>query len=212
MTFGATNPQNLSGLSPTFLAFVRMTDGQTLTPPSVTELAGQGLYSFQYGTTQPIAFICDGFTTLLGLGRYVVGQIDPSDRADEYGTTIVAMNTNTGTSLTAAGVTVVAIGNSLTTKLTNMGTTLVAIGNTVGNIGGSLSVTVSGIGSTASTLGDNVTPPGDLFGYLMRIDALLEGQSQFLKGAGILTYFDKTGATTLSVRTLTNNISLVTKI
>ena len=79
------DPRGYTGLAPTFLLFYNLATGTTNTPPSISELiAGKtGVYKFQYGVTQPIAFILDGATSSLGSGRYVSGQLDPVDRVDE---------------------------------------------------------------------------------------------------------------------------------
>lgn len=152
--FGSGNPQGLTGLAPTFLSFVNLVTGTTNTPPSIAEtITGKtGLYVFQYGVTQPMSFLIDAATTSPGTSaRYVTGQLDPVDRADEYGTTLQAFSatltaqlTNTGSTLTGIGNTqfaygssLVAIGVSLTAfgvttgaNFTNLGSTLVGIGNT----------------------------------------------------------------------------------
>lgn len=298
MQFGSGDPRTYTGLAPTFLIFVRGTDGQTISPPSITEsLTSSGIYQFTFGTTQPIAFLADAATTSPGTsGRYVFGAIDPADRADEYGTSIVALGTtavalgitsvaygvvngvfgsvcsaqgntavalgNTavalgttavalgttsvawgsaiGSALVATGSTLVAIGNSAialgTSQIaqgvslsalgvtilaaeTNQGTTLVAIGNTSIAISSSiaaqnltLTVVVAGVGSTTSSFGTSSADPVDLFGYLKRILENLEGDNTFAKTTGVLTIADRTNATTLRTKTITNNASLVTKL
>lgn len=259
LQFGSGDPRTYTGLSPTFIIFVRMTDGATISPPAITEsLAASGLYQFTFGTTQPISFLADAATTSPGTaGRYVSGQIDPADRADEYGATLVAIgmtltanNTALSSTLVAIGNTSIAYGGTILGQLTSTGATLVGIGNTsialgstvfalstnagvtavaFGNtsiaigttliaIGNSLTaqglsnaVAMAGIGSTASLIGDSATDPTTIFGYLKRIAELEQGQETFVKGTGALTMFDRTGATTLANRTVTNNASLVIK-
>lgn len=145
MQFGVGDPRTYTGLSPTFLIFVNASSGATVAPPAISEaLTGSGLYKFTWGTTTPIAFLADAATTSPGAqGRYVVGQIDPADRADEYGTTIIAIGTTNfalGTTSVALGSTNVAIGTTLLgygassfaqgATLFGFGTTLVAIGTT----------------------------------------------------------------------------------
>lgn len=244
MRFGSGDPRTLTGLSPTFLIFVRLTDGATIAPPAITESATSwGIYQFAYGTTQPIAFLVDAATTSPGVGgRYITGQIDPADRVDEYGNTLIAYGLTgialgtTGVALgatnVALGTTSVALGNTAVAIGTNQGATLVAIGNTsgfgaaqgssiyaleqaiastllvVGGIGASI---MTAIGSTASLIGDSTHDPVDLFGYLKRIAELEQGQETFVKGTGVLTMLDRTGATTLVTRTITNSASLVLK-
>jgi hypothetical protein len=216
LKFGSGDPRTLTGLSPTFLIFVRMTDGQTIAPPGIAEsLSGSGVYQFTFGTTQPIAFLADAATVSPGsVGRYITGQIDPSDRADEYGNTLIGF----GLSTISLGTTTVAIGQTLQAGQINLGTTLVAIGNTSVALGNTiLALTGSGaslaavIGTTASIIGDSAHDPIDLFGYVKRLAELAQGQEQFVKGSGQLTMFDRTGATTLVTRTVSNNASLVIK-
>lgn len=196
LQFGSGDPRPLTGLAPTFLIFVRLTDGATIAPPAITEsLTSSGMYQFTFGTTQPISFLADAATTSPGTaGRYVFGQIDPADRIDEIGTTIIAL----GVSGIAQGNTAIAIGTSN-----------IALGTTI--LAGLGASALGFIGTTASIIGDNVTSPVDLFGYLKRIRELIEGQETFIKGSGVLTMFERTGATTLAVRTVSNNASLVIK-
>lgn len=248
MRFGSGDPRTYTGLSATFLIFVDATSGATIAPPSITEsLTGSGLYQFQWGTTNPIVFLVDAATTSPGVaGRYVTGELDPSDRSNEYGTTIVAIGTTTialgttsvalGTTSVGLGIAAVAVGNSSMAGINNMGSslvgigntsiayggtiladivlmgsTLVAIGNTVAAIGSSLSFVIPEIGSTASLIGNLTTDPVDLFGYVKRIAELVQGQETFQKGTGALAMYDRTGATQLAARTVSNNSSMVIK-
>jgi len=134
VTFGTGDPRQFTGLSPTFLTFNNA--GTTVTPPSIAEVTGAtGFYSFAWGTTTPIAFLIDAATTSPGTaGRYVKGSIDPADRADEYGTTMIAIGTShiaQGVSLFALGATNVALGTTnvaLGTSNIALGVTNVAIG------------------------------------------------------------------------------------
>lgn len=177
LQFGTGNPTGFSGLAPTFLIFYNLATSATIAPPSISETpAGWGTYSFVYGTTQPIWFLADAATTSPGsAGRYVTGLLDPADRADEYGNTMVAL------------------GNTILFDVINFATL------------------IPGIGSTASSMGGISTLPSDLMGYMRRVDALLEGAQQFVKGTGALSQFDWTGSTLLSTRTITNSASLVTR-
>ncbi len=117
MRFGSGDPRTYAGLAPTFLSFINLTNGATLTPPSITSSqTGSGFYQFSYGTTQPIAFLADAATTSPGsAGRYVTGQIDPNDRSDEYAATMIAIGTTLigyGFSAFAQGATLFGIGTS----------------------------------------------------------------------------------------------------
>ncbi len=83
LTFGTTgDPRTFVGLAPTFLIFNNA--GSAVTPPSIAAVTGAtGFYSFTWGTTTPICFMADAATTSPGaVGRYVIGAIDPADRAD----------------------------------------------------------------------------------------------------------------------------------
>lgn len=143
MRFGAGDPRTYTGLAPTMLIFVNMSSGATLAAPAVTEsLTGSGVYQFQWGTTTPIAFLADAATTSPGAqSRYVVGQLDPADRSDEYGTSLMAF----GASLVALGTTNIGFGVSNFA----LGTTSVAIGTT--NIG--FGVSNIALGTTSVALG-----------------------------------------------------------
>ncbi len=197
LRFGFGDPRTYTGLAPTMLIFADNA-GATIAPPAITEaLTGSGIYKFDYGTTVPISFLADAATTSPGpQGRYVVGSIDPADRADEYGTTLVAI----GTTNVALGTTNVALG-----------TTAVAIGTTILAGNASLTVAVSGLGSTASSFGDSSTDPVDLFGYMKRVLENLEGNQTFTKPSGSLAIYSRGSSTLLTTKTIANSVSLVTK-
>lgn len=171
LSFGTGDPRTYTGLAPTFLIFVRLTDGATIAPPAISEsLTSSGLYQFTYGTTQPISFLADAATTSPGaVARYVAGQIDPADRTDEYAATMIAIGTSgialgttgiaIGTSGIALGTTMVAIGTSaIALGITNvaLGTTNVALGTTsvaLGITGIALGTTTVALGTTTVALG-----------------------------------------------------------
>lgn len=216
LQFGSGDPRTFTGLSPTFLIFE--SSGVTLVPPAITEsLTGSGIYQFAWGTTTYIAGLADAATTSPGsAGRYIVVTLDPADRIDEVGTSLFALGTShfaQGVSITAQNVSLLAYGLSniaLGTTAVAIGTTLIGIGLSNVSLGTTL---VNLIGTTASLIGDAVTMPSNLFGYLRRVDALLEGQEQFVKGnPATLVQYDWTGATTLVSRSITNSITLVTKV
>ena len=170
-----------------------------------------GIYKFSYGTTVPISSLADAATTSPGpQGRYVVGSIDPADRADEYGTTLVAIGTTNvalGTTAVSLGTTTVALG------ITNVaiGTSAVALGTTILANGTSLNVVVTGLGSTASSFGTSSADPVDLFGYMKRILENLEGNQTFTKPSGSLAIYSRGSSTLLTTKTIANSVSLVTK-
>ncbi len=208
--FGSGDPRPNVGLAPTFLIFNNY--GTGVTPPGITGVIGAtGIYAFLYGTTTPIAFLIDGATTgLAASDRYVTGSIDPADRADEYGNTLVAIGTSNialGTTSVALGVTSVALG----TTAIAIGTTVSAIATTLSVIGSSLSVISPLIGSTASSYGSTSVDPVDLFGYMKRIQENLEGNNTFIKTSGALSIYTRGSSTLLALKTIANSASMVTK-
>lgn len=197
MRFGFGDPRTYTGLNPTLIQFTQF-DGTAVTPPSVTEnynvsagvTTGTGIYKFSFGTTQPISFLADAATTTPGpQGRYVVGVLDPSDRIDEIGSTLVAL----GTTNVALGTTAVALG-----------TLLLAQGLTI-------SVEILGIGSTASSYGTASQDPVDLFGYMKRLLENLEGNQNFYKASGVLQIYPRSNATLLATKTIANSVSMVVR-
>lgn len=184
--FTSGNPTTTTGLAPTLSLFARADTGATLAAPSFTEaVSGWGIYQFQWGTTTPIIFLADGMTTSLGSNRWITGQLDPADRADEYGNTMIAI----GTTLVAIGTSLTAQGNSI---IAAAGPTLVGL-----------------VGNLSSAIGDANTDPSTLFGYLKRALEVMEGQQTFTKLAGSWNILDRTGATTLRTRTISNSASTV---
>ena len=231
MKFGTGgDPRAYTGLAPTFLFFARLSDGATLPPPTINEpLTGSGVYHFQYGTTQAIAFLADAATTSPGsAGRYVTGQIDPSDRGDEYGNSLMAYSasltavgvtniayssslTATGVSLTATGVSLMAYGASLTA----FGVTSIAYSVSLAASSASLAVSLSGlvsnIGTTGSTFGSNLSDPIDLFGYLKRVQENLEGNNNYIKSSGSFSIYSRGSSALLAAKTISNSVSMVVK-
>lgn len=186
--------------------------GATIAPPAISEaLTGSGIYKFSFGTTVPISFLADAATTSPGpQGRYVVGQLDPADRADEYGNTLVAIGTTNfaiGTTNIALGITNAAFGLSNIA----LGTTAVAIGTTILANSTSLNVVVTGIGSTSSSFGTSVADPVDLFGYMKRILENLEGNQTFLKPTGAMSIYSRGSSVLLASKTVANSVTTVIK-
>jgi hypothetical protein len=168
MQFGVGDPRTYTGLAPTMLIFANLATGATVAAPAISEaLTGSGIYKFTWGTTTPIAFLADAATTSPGSqGRYVVGQIDPADRADEYGTTLVAF----GTTLFGQGSTNFALG-----------TTSVAIGTTLLGFGS----TLMGFGATSVALGTtNVALAISNYSFATMIFAGLVNQGSTIVGIG----------------------------
>lgn len=218
------DPRGYTGLSPTFLSFYNLATGTTNTPPSIAEtISGKtGVYTFSYGTTQAISFLLDGATTGLGTGRYVTGQIDPADRSDEYGTSLMAF----GTTLTAIGYSslvygssLIAIGNTLTANIpAGLGTTLVTFANATTanflNLGSTLvgvGTTLGLLGSSASSFGSTSIDPTTVFGFLMRTQELLEGDQVYTKGTGIFQLYNRGQSTLLRTKTISDAAANTTK-
>lgn len=161
--FGTGDPRSATfvGLAPTFLIFNNY--GTGVTPPGITSVIGAtGYYAFLYGTTTPIAFLIDGATSSLTDGqRYVSGSIDPVDRMDEVGATLVAI----GTTSVALGVTTVALGVTSVA----LGVTTVALGNTLLAYG----LTTAALGNTALAFGTTSVALGNtLLAYGLTTAAL----------------------------------------
>lgn len=66
-------------------------------------------------------------------------------------------------------------------------------------------------GDTTSVIGDNATDPTTMFGFLKRIQELYEGRQNYAKGTGTWSMYDRSGATLLRTRVLTESGSAVTK-
>jgi hypothetical protein len=217
--FGSGDPRSFSGYNATFLFFVNMATGATVTPPAIAELfAGTGIYNFQWGTTTPIAFLVDAATTSPGsTGRYVSGQLDPNDRGDEYAATMIAMGNTSialgitgialGTTAVALGITSIAFGTSIIAQ----GVSNAAQNVTILSQGTSISVAVAGVGTPSSSFGTSAADPTDLFGYMRRIQELLEGNNTYNKVSGAFTLLSRGSSVTLASKTVTNSVSLVTK-
>ena len=88
LVFGTGNPANYTGLTPTFTVFASggTSNGtfQTLSPPGITEIIpGTGMYGFQYGPTQSIAFLAFGGPNLSSTDQYIKGNLDPVQAVDQ---------------------------------------------------------------------------------------------------------------------------------
>jgi hypothetical protein len=83
--------------------------------------------------------------------------------------------------------------------------TLLAVGSSAGAVS-------DAIGSTASSFGTAAADPGTLFGYLKRVQELLEGNQTFNKNTGAFTLYDRTSGTTLRAKTISNASTGVTRI
>lgn len=241
LNFASANSTLTSGLAPTMVMFAIASTGATLVAPGISESpTGWGLYTFQWGTTTAIVFLCDGATSGLGNFRYIKGSLDPADRADEYGNTLTAIgltltaslpaglgqtivaigntsialgtsNLALGTTNVALGTTNVAIGTTIYALEQSIGTSIIAMGTTIAGIGTSLSITIPEIGTVGSTFGGSGSDPIDLFGYLKRIQENLEGNSTYVKQTGVWDIYSRGSSSLLIAKTITNGTSTVSK-
>lgn len=190
--FSPSNPRLYPSLAPTFISFNDLRTGLSLARPGLTQsIVGSGIYSFEYFPTFPIYFLLDGITTS-STDRYVYGVLDPVQQVDIPISAISA---------TLVGVAAIA-------------TSLLAQGNSLGAQGNSNAAAITGfdakLGSTASSFGSSVTDPGDLFGYMKRVQEFLEGNQQFNKVSGTWNIRSR-GGSLLTTKTLTQSSSLVTR-
>lgn len=192
LKFGSGDPRPNTGLAPTFLQFFDST-GATFASPSITEIkyggaTASGVYGFSYligiSTINPIYFLAYAATTLAFAN-------------DAYVTGVLDP--------------VLAVDQALGISTQNLGSTVLAIGNTILSLG---SFNASFIGSTASSYGDTAVDPSTVFGYLKRLQEILEGNQIFTPQTGQWLIYNRTslGTTTLlRTKTVINQSSQVTK-
>lgn len=211
---GSGDPRVFTGLAPTFLTFNNA--GTTVTPPAISEVTGAtGYYMFTWGTTTPIVFLADAATTSPGTsGRYVRGSIDPADRIDEIGSSLIAQ----GVSISALGFTNLGFGVSIYAGLGNQGTTFVGfgatltgIGNTVSGIGISFSAFASLVGDNSSSFGSTSIDPTTIFGFLKRGQEVQEGNQVYTKATGLYDMYSRGSSTLLREKTISDSSSQTTK-
>lgn len=166
----------------------------TFTAANIT-LLGLGLTGVALGTTN-VAIgttgVALGLTSIaidIALGASILAQ---GSTNQAFGQTGVALGTTIlgyATSLYAQSTTILA---SVTTSALNS------------------SLILASIGTTASPIGTTVQDPGNLFGYLKRLQEFNEGNASFNKTSGVWTIQTR-GTTTFAVKTLNNNNTQVTK-
>jgi hypothetical protein len=229
LKFGSGDPRPNTGLTPTFLQFYDST-GQTYASPSITEVkfggvTASGIYGFSYligqSTLNSIYFLAFSVTTVssgTASDQYITGVLDPVLAVDQsilgvslnlsnQGTTLLSLSSALGSTNTAYGLSFAAISS-----------TLLGIGNSVASFvsfGSTFSAFSSlVIGSTASSFGTTSVDPSSVFGYLKRIQELLEGDQTFFAAGGTFMMFNRgaLGSTTLlRTKTLLNSGAQVTK-
>lgn len=208
--FGSGNPATYTGLAPTFIVF-RNSAGVT-TAPSISEVSTSGIYKFDYECNGTIAFVIDGATTgLVAADRYVAGALDISDRTDEFlgrAGDAVGFSTAYGQILQNQ-----ALGNTMLTRIgaiTDVSGFSTLFGQAIGAYAYG-QTSLARMGSTSDVIGDSATEPTTLYGFLKRVENWLEGRSTYTVATGVLVSYDKTGATTLSSRTIAQSATQVTK-
>jgi hypothetical protein len=196
LKFGSGDPRPNTGLTPTFLQFYDST-GQTYAPPSITEIkyggaTASGVYGFSYlignSTLNSIYFLAYSITAVssgITSDKYITGVLDPVLAVDQ---SVIGVSTN----LSALSSTFTSFGTSFAA----ISATILAIGNTLPSI---MAFNSSFIGSTASSFGTSGTDPSTVFGYLKRIQELMEGDQVFFAAGGTLMLYNRTalGTTTL---------------
>lgn len=200
--FGSQDPRSYTGLSPTFIQFVNQL-GATLSPPGITESpAGFGFYRANYtvGASTSVAFLIDGGATLSNTVRYISGNIFGNENLDYVGSTLLAIGSTTsgiGITLTGVGITLTGIGNTLS-----------GLGSTVSGFGDLAAL----IGNTTSSFGSTNVDPGSLFGYVKRAQEVLEGNQTYLKSSGAWAIYSRGSSTLLATKTLSQDVTGVTRL
>lgn len=164
----------------------------------------------QFGTT--LLNISDRSMTLIAMGNTMIA----------LGISGVALG-NTGIATTISyGSTSAAVGSTLTslvvTDITNglaTGVTLVAQGVTITAMGDTLlsigTGNIAGIGSTASSFGDVSQDPVTVFGYLKRVVEFLEGNQNYAKATGGLTFSSRGSSYVLANKIVDDTTTNTTK-
>lgn len=185
LKFGTGSPADTSGLAPTFTVF-RSHTGGVVSPPGITQpIASYGLYQFEFSPSFPIVFVADGATTgLTNANRYLSGSLDPLDMVNERVDQVLALSN-----------TLMIINVQ---QLSDLGTIITQTAD----------LTV--LGTTASSFGSTSVDPGNIMGYLKRIQENLEGDSNFNKTTGVWQIMTR-GGTLLQEKTVTNAANAVTK-
>lgn len=225
-------------LTPTLLVFAAINGASVVTPGITKPIVAVGLYTFTYTPTLPTYFLADGGSSLSSENRYLSGILDPLYKTDiqigELGSTMQAIGSTLnaigtsgiaiGNSLLAYGETTIAYGNSIISQgisslaysetLTAYAVSLTAESSSIyaGVLGYSASIQdiLARIGQTTSAIGTTSTDPGDLFGYLKRMQEFSEGNQTFSKQSGVWT-INTRGNTLLATKTLTNSNTTVSK-
>ncbi len=95
-----------------------------------------------------------------------------------------------------------------TENIDYMGSTILAIGATVSSLAGN----IGGIGATTDSFGTTNVDPGTLFGYVKRLQENLEGNQTFLKSSGLWSIYSRGSSTLLATKTMTSDVTGVTRI
>lgn len=209
--FGAIDPSDrISEFGTSILAF-----GTTCVALGTTNVA-LGTSNIALGTTN----VALGTTSVaLGTTTVALGTTTVSYEVLNLaqGTSILALeNTITAqsVSLLAQGSTILGYGVSnlaLGTTILGYGISILAGVASLSALGVSLNIVISGIGSTASSFGTDVSDPVDLFGYMKRLQELLEGNQAYTKLSGVWDMYSRGSSQLLREKTLANSVTQVIK-
>lgn len=169
-------------------------------------LVAIGTTNIALGTTN----VALGITNI-ALGTTNVALGSTNFALNSIGNSLITSDINLGTSILAQGLTTLGYGVSTYAVAT---TILAGLSNIVVSVSLSSSVIDEinlKLGATTSAFGDSALDPGSVFGYLKRLQEFNEGDAIFSKSTGVWTITDRTGATTIATKTLSNNNTQVTK-
>lgn len=202
----------LFSYTPSFPVFF-LADGGTLITDNTQR--------YLYGILDPVHKV-DEQLTQLGSTMQAIGStlnaIGSSNIA--LGTTNVALGTTNvalGTTNIALNTSIIAQGSTLVgyavstyaAALTLLAQTQTISVNLSLNIAG-ISLIMQSIGTTASAIGTTSVDPGDLFGYLKRLQEFNEGIQNFNKTSGVWNISTR-GNTLFASKTLTNSSTQVNR-
>lgn len=185
--FGVGALSVTSGLAPTFIHFVRLDTGGTVTPPGITQIiAGIGIYKFSWTPSYPIFFEIDGATTGLGGDRYMHGILDRIDQVDQD---VATANASLGSSMLGAS-----------------GILLPLAG-----ISSQIAIVQNRIGDTTSSYGTDSVDPVTIYGYVKRLLEFGEGAQVYTKATGVFALSSRGSTTLLRSLTTTESSTEVTR-
>ncbi len=163
------------------------------------------VFSLRFGSGQTVSGLSPTFIQFRSLGgsALTAPAITEISTSGIYGFTAVA-----------ASLPIFFVADGATTGLTNdfrYVTGQLDLRDLIDQTGITIISLVGAIGSTASSFGTNSVDPGDLFGYLKRLQELFEGNGNFNKTTGGWDMYSRGSSQLLRSKTLANSASIVTK-